>query len=108
LRAGCRATRLATEFPIEPTHKAPEHFADAEHGNVNLGADGGSHERDVVVGNAASDRALMMSDVVKLARQDDTYAWLSGRALIWINANAVSVAIGHPMDVAIDPRRRKF
>jgi hypothetical protein len=50
-----------------------------------------------------------MSDVVKFTRQDDTYAWPSGRALIWINASAVFVAIAHPMDLAINPgRRRKF
>ena len=33
--------------------------------------------------------------------------WLSGRALIWINASAVFVVISHPRDVAINPGRRR-
>ena len=44
-----------------------------------------------------------MSDAVKFTRQDDTYARLSGRALIWINADAVFIAIVHPMEVAMEP-----
>jgi hypothetical protein len=110
MQAGCRSDRLAAEFPIKPTHKAPKHFADAEHGYFNLwaGADGDLLDRKVGVGDF---RLRSRSDHVgcsESTRQNDTYARLFGRALIWINTGAVFFALVHPMEVAINPARRSL